>query len=282
MEILVRTGGRLIAFFAITFGITWGLAAAIVLWPPAQAVFGEASLANPLVFVAVYAPSIAAIIVCTATEGRVAVRELLARLFRWRVGVRWYAIVLLGIPALSLGARAIAGAVTGSPPTIHLPFWPGLPAAVLTAVFLDPGPLGEELGWRGYALPRLMVGRSALSAAIILGVIWGVWHLPAFFLSGMPQSGLSLPLFLIGSVELSILMAWVFNRTGGSVMLTILIHLMFNVTGPLAGGATLARISIALLTLVTAIVIVLEGPQDLSRAGRVSLALYDGREPQAA
>jgi len=218
-----------------------------------------------LVFVAVYAPNIAAIVVSAGTEGVAGVRELLSRLFRWRVGIWWYVVVLVGIPALSLCARVLAAALIGGPIAIHFPSARGLLLAILGAVFLDPGPLGEELGWRGYALPRLMVGRSALSAAVILGLIWGAWHLPAFLLPGMPQSRIAIVPFMIGSVAVSILMTWVYNSTGGSVLLTILMHLMFNVSTGGVTDAFLRLISTVIVSAAAIIVVAVEGPQDLSR-----------------
>jgi len=170
---------------------------------------------------------------------------------------------MLGIPALSLCARVVAATRTGGPIGSRLPSEQGLLPAILGAVFLDPGPLGEELGWRGYALPRLMVGRSALSAAVILGLIWGAWHLPAFFMSGMPQSRIAIVPFMIGSVAVSILMTWVYNSTGGSVLMTILMHLMFNVSTGQA-DAFLRLISIVSVSATAIIIVAVEGPWDLS------------------
>src|SRR5262249_40361049 len=95
----------------------------------------------------------------------------------------------------------------------------------------DTGPLGEEFGWRGFALPRLLHRRSPLSAALILGVIWWAWHLPTFFIQTLSQSQLSIPLFLVNSIALSILMTGLYIRTRGDLLLMILVHLMANYCG---------------------------------------------------
>lgn len=231
----------LLGFFCLTFGLTWGLGACFALFPnQLTAVFGKVSISSPLFILAVYAPSISAIIVTGLIDGAAGVHRLLARMVQWRNGLRWYLAILLGLPALSAIARLSSAALTGTPlvyehwyqlfllgPTGHdivtsLASTSGRHFAVvgviLASFVLDPGPLGEELGWRGFALPQLLEGRSALSAGLILGVVWGVWHLPAFVIVGTPQSHLSLPAFMLGIVALSVLMTWVFNGTRGSVL----------------------------------------------------------------
>jgi Type II CAAX prenyl endopeptidase Rce1-like len=114
----------------------------------------------------------------------------------------------------------------------------------------DPGPLGEELGWRGFALPELLKNRSPWLAGLMLGVIWGIWHLPAFFVAGFTQSSISIPVFMISIVALSTLMAWVFKGTHGSLLLAVLGHAMFNLcmdlgTMPLASAVMLVMAALA-------------------------------------
>jgi membrane protease YdiL (CAAX protease family) len=116
------------------------------------------------------------------------------------------------------------------------------------------GPLGEELGWRGYALPRLLQRFSPLAASLILGVIWGVWHLPSFFVSSLVQSSLAIPVFLFGALCMSILATWLYLHTGGSVLITVLFHLAFNASlsafGASFAGLTTAMAACALLAVV--------------------------------
>src|SRR5262245_49328835 len=187
----------LLSFFVLTFAITWGLGACFALFPDRLvALFGPISNTNPLFYVAVYAPSLSALIVTAYADGIGGLRQLLSRLLRWRVSILWYFIVLLGMPALMVGSAVLTAWFSGE----HFDFTKGHKELALYFVLLslvrDPGPLGEELGWRGFALPRLLQRHSALTASLILGLIWGIWHLPAFFLSGLPQNQLSLPAFL--------------------------------------------------------------------------------------
>ncbi len=254
----------LLAFFVLTFAITWGLGACFALFPAQlKAVFGEITPANPLFFVAVYAPSISALVVTAYTAGAAGVRDLLARLCRWRVGLRWYLTVFLGIPALSLAAAALEAWLSGKslefgPGHWHMALYP-----LLIGLVADPGPLGEELGWRGFALPRLLAGRSALSAALILGLVWALWHLPAFFFSGLQQSRFSIVPFMVCPIALSVLMTWVYQNTGGSVLLSVLIHWLINAQ-PVPPGPAMAGV----LTAAALVVVALSGPARLARAPR--------------
>jgi membrane protease YdiL (CAAX protease family) len=103
-------------------------------------------------------------------------------------------------------------------------------------VGLFTGGLDEELRWRGYALPRLQQRYGALAASLLLGVIWAGWHLPNWFLPDSNQAATSFPIFVVGAVALSIILAWLYNSTGGSLLLVILAHTIFDVaiTGPWA------------------------------------------------
>jgi membrane protease YdiL (CAAX protease family) len=97
--------------------------------------------------------------------------------------------------------------------------------------------VGEELGWRGYALPLLLEKRSAGTASLILGLIWGIWHLPTFVIPGTPQYGLPFAAFVLLTIEYSILMTWVFLHTRGSVLIATLFHGAINLSqGFFLGG----------------------------------------------
>lgn len=241
--------GSTIPFFLITFGITWGLGAFAIFLPTQfQALFGEMTGSHPLYILAVAAPTIAATILTLAREGWPGLRALYGRLLRWRFGLRWYALVLVGIPALGwLTAR-----VAGPEPKFDL----STPALVFTLLFylLITGPLGEELGWRGYALPRLLDRFNPFAASLILGAIWGVWHLPSFYLSSMVQSDLSLPIFLFAALCLSILATWLFQHTGGSVLIVVLLHYTVNFSYSVLGAPqpafTLVMLGLAVLVVV--------------------------------
>ena len=191
---------------------------------------------------------------------------------RWRVGLRWYAAALL-IPAGITVAAAVLNVVLGAqaPSSAELGSWTGLLVTFL-AVLLIPGLGGawEEPGWRGFALPRLQAGRSALFASLILGVLIAGWHLPLMFVGQVHYSDI---VTIMGAV---IIFNWVFNNANGSVLIIMLMHAMNNTIsgsfiGPMFSGADSVRQSwlVAALWCAAAIVVVIVyGPQHLSRKHR--------------
>jgi hypothetical protein len=213
----------LILFFIFTYAITWGIGAFAIFLPAQfQAVFGDLTGYNPVAFVAVAAPTISATILALAQEGRSGLGTLYAHLFHWRVGIQWYGLILAGIPL----AGWLTTLVIKPEPKVDL----STPALIISALIylLIFGPLIEEPGWRGYALPRLLKRFSPFVSGLVLGAIWGVWHLPSFFISTLVQSGLSLPIFLVMGLCTSILMTWIFQHTGGSILIAILFHYAIN------------------------------------------------------
>jgi membrane protease YdiL (CAAX protease family) len=181
----------------------------------------------------VLGPTLCAIIMTGATEGGVGVRRLLRRIVLWRVGLRWYLFVLLGIPAIMLlptivlpGALAsFEAAALQSVLTYYLPFF------ILLIVL--GGPLFEEIGWRGFALPRLQRLVGPLVGSLILGILWGLWHLPLFLVSSWDTphgSVLDIVLFVIFAIATTVVFTWVFNNTKGSLLLAILAHGSINMS----------------------------------------------------
>jgi membrane protease YdiL (CAAX protease family) len=227
---------ELLLFFASTFGVTWGIGALVLLIPDRVAsLFGEFSTTSPLYFLAVYAPSLVALVLSVTRQGWRRGGELLAKLRPRKANVGYYVAVLLGWPVLNSLALLLQGAITVKPtPSPAFSHWYLAPVSLLVALVVDAGPLGEELGWRGYALPRLLSGRlSALAAALVLGVVWGVWHLPAFFVAGTVQHDNQLGIFwlILGTTLSSVIMTWLYRRTGGDVLASgLLVHLMNNMT----------------------------------------------------
>lgn len=242
-------GPSLLAFFLLTFAITWGLALLIVLFPrPFELLFGQLSPSNPVFILAVAGPTIAATMLTFARDGWSGLRVLYARLTQWRFGIQWYALLLVGIPLLGY----LVSWVTGAERKYDLSTPALLFALLLNELIL--GPLGEELGWRGFALLRLLQRFSPFVASLILGAVWGVWHLPAFFLSGLPQTNLALPVFLFGTLCLAILATWIFLHTGGSVLSMVLFHFTVNCSldvfgAPLPAFTVVMAVSAALVLL---------------------------------
>jgi membrane protease YdiL (CAAX protease family) len=190
-------------------------------------------------------PALAALGVTAYESGGAGLRTLLAQLLRWRVRPIWYAVALGGPLLLTLAIVVLYLATGGVlPASVPLP----LPLPLLLLLFfvyvgLFRGGLDEELGWRGYALPRLQARYGALTASLILGMFWACWHLPSWFLPDSTQAGLSFPVFLVSVVATSIMFTWLYNSTGGSLLLIILLHTIFDIctTGPWAGALMAAH-----------------------------------------
>lgn len=185
-----------------------------------------------LPFALVLIPMLVAVSLAAITEGKAGVKALLGKVTTWRVGPQWYAVVL-GLPVL------IALAVVGSDVLLGAPANDlfgklTLDSLLIAAVVLLPALL-EELGWRGYALPKLLKTQSALSASLIIGLFWTVCHLP-LYLPGQMYSGVALWPLPICIVAMSVLLTWVSINTEGSVLMVTLLHAALNAVTPLTWG----------------------------------------------
>lgn len=176
----------------------------------------------------VFGPSIAGVIIIAATSGKPGLQDLGKRALRWRVGLLWWAVALFIsglILVASLGIEMILG---GQLPSFAFFKQAWYLAPVFFLLTIVGGPLGEEFGWRGFALPHLQRRWNPLLASIIIGVVWGLWHLPLFFQPGSLhfQLGIQLlPVFVIGEIVLATLITWVYNKTGGSLLVGgIILH----------------------------------------------------------
>ena len=228
----------LFVFLALTFGITWSIAAAVIFAPDRfSAVFGAFNTRAPMFYLAVWAPNIAALAVTLLISGWSGITDLFARLIRWRVRP-WVWIAALGFfPVLMLIAELIGLALGDPLPTTAN--WTALAAGMVTLPLLALGPLGEELGWRGFLLPRLLDRVQPLTAALILGPVWMAWHLPAFFLSGMPQSNMSLFIFVASGVSLNVFITWLFLNARHSILIAgIIPHAIANAWAESMGSIT--------------------------------------------
>jgi hypothetical protein len=193
-------------------------------------VFGQLTGQHPLFFLAVWAPAIAAFIVVVYHSGVAGLARFLSRFLRWRCSPWWYAFLIVGIPVVFIAGAAMRGTLLPDP----FPF--GTVSSMLIALGLAAikGPM-EEFGWRGVALPLLQRKLAPLWAGLVLGVIWGLWHLPAFMLSGTQQSQWAVAPFFVGCIALSVIVTPLFNASRGSILLTAFFH--FTVMNPVLPAA---------------------------------------------
>jgi len=181
--------------------------------------------AGKQILIGTFAPSILAIWLTARFEGRTCLNVLFGRIFRWRVSPWWNVFAVGYIPAIKLAVALVLRAVTGTWPQFgHTP-WYLIPVAILIST---PFQAGEEIGWRGYALPRLADRFGLAWASVVLGVIWACWHLPQFFIRETDTYGQSFLIFLLQVTALSVAMAWLYARTKGSLLLVMFMHATVN------------------------------------------------------
>jgi len=217
----------LLPFTLITFAVSWGILGLYIFFPEtASGWLGEITGKNPAFVLAVWAPAFAAFAVVLYFGGIQGARAFLSRLGLWRCPAGWVGFLLLGIPLVFAAGAAVKGTLL----TVPLPF-DSLGAALGAMVFmLFLGPV-EEFGWRGVALPILQRHMAPLWAGLIVGAVWGMWHLPAFYLSGTVQNGWGFAPFFLGNVCLSLIVTPLFNASRGSILVPALFH--FQVNNPL-------------------------------------------------
>jgi membrane protease YdiL (CAAX protease family) len=211
----MTTGPRRTApFFLLAFAVTWGLQVPGVL-AQRGLLPGEPAVYLPLAGLGLFGPLVAAVVLTRREGGAAALRGLGARLLRYRVSLKWYlaALVLPGaLLSLALWLLSLAGR---HGPIAYLPSAGGVVFAVVVSVV-------EEVGWRGYALPRLTERFGAVGASAIIGVAWYLWHLPMFAAQGVPPNlFLVMLLYFVGA---SLFMTWLYERSGGSLLLMVVAH----------------------------------------------------------
>lgn len=247
---------QLIIFFALTFAMAWPLQAAFV--TRGGGLTQQAMLLVVLSLVS-WTPAVAALIVLILTRDREERRAIGRRITMWRVGGRWYGY------ALSLPPLVWLVTITAARPFgVHLAFQPAF-LAILPGILVSN--FGEEVGWRGFALSHLLRRTNALYAALGLGLIWGVWHL------GPPTVWSSLGAGLIATqvgtlTALSVILAWIFVNTGGSLVLATLLHAAFDTSAfafPAAASSGTIRIILTLVLCLAAVGLTARDGVKLSR-----------------
>jgi membrane protease YdiL (CAAX protease family) len=221
----------LILYFFITYLITWTIWVPIVAGAQGWMIW---NVPFALYYLGSFGPMLAAIIITALTEGSRGLRHLFSGLFKWRVGFGYFAFSVFGPFVLLVIARIASRLMTGVWPDLSLlgkaDYFPYLGIPAVMVLWLLTYGLGEELGWRGFALPHMQNKMSARTASVILAVFWALWHLPAFFFRDTYQALglLGFPLFLINMIFASIILTWLYNGTGGSLLMVIIFHALFD------------------------------------------------------
>lgn len=214
----------LLKFFVITYAVSWTCFIAAV---PLSANPRFATLRAVLVMLGTFAPGLVAVGLTARAEGSAGTRALLGRMFEWRVGVRWYVFALGYMAAIKLAVALVYRAVKGVWPRFGSEAWYVIIAAIVISTLFQSG---EEVGWRGYALPRLAARFGLGTSSVLLGVLWACWHLPIFFMPGADKQGQSFIVYVLQVTALSVAMAWLYVRTNGSLLLTMVMHSAVNQT----------------------------------------------------
>ena len=223
----------LVFYFIIAYAFTW-----LAAWLPfvlSEDGAGLLPYRSPLglygtiLLASFVGPSLSAFIMTGITEGREGVGRLLRQLVLWRMGFRWYLFALIGLPAIILLSviflPGVLASFKGLASVAPLPM-----LGLFVYIFFLGGPLGEEPGWRGFALPRLQRRYGPLVGSLILGPIWAFWHLPLFWAPvwNLPPTILNIVMFVLAATVFTVVMTWVFNNTKGSLFMAVLVHTSFD------------------------------------------------------
>ena len=229
-----------ISFFILAFAVSWSIEIPLALLHQ-----GILSAQIPMWFhyFASLGPLSAALIMSFLTEGDSGIRNLIARIFKWRVDIRYYTFVILVPVGLFAFACLLNRIITGNWPNVTLlgavDYLPYLTPLGALGLWLITFGLGEETGWRGFALPHLQKTRSATVATLILGLVWAFWHLPMFFYRDtyIQMGPVGFPMLALSLLCAAMIFTWLYNSTNGSVWIVIIFHAVFNwLTANEAGG----------------------------------------------
>lgn len=225
----------LLSFFLLTYIISWGIWTPIVVnyyRNPFPISFAETPLYLILLaFLGFFGPTFAALIMAGVEDGRKGIKRLFSGWKRWQIGIPWYLAILISQIVIELAATWLYITVYDVSPEITWHAWYGVFPMFLQAAILG-GAIAEETGWRGYALPRLMNTKNALTSSILIGLIWGVWHLPISLIPGanfpVPLNPVLFGIFILNATFISVVMTWLFNNSRGSILICYLYHALLN------------------------------------------------------
>jgi len=254
-----------VTYFALVYALSWAC------WIP-LAIAKPSASSVPFLAVAIVGngmPSLLGIALTALVSGKTGLAELFGRLGRVRQPLTWYAAALLLVPALQLAAAGIPALLGVATITIAFSSFTVLQSAA--------SGLDEELGWRGFALPRMQARRPAFTASLLLGALWGLWHLPLMIARGLPltTAGLiQLVFFILLVTAWAVLFTWVYNNTNGSLFLMVLMHTVLDIAALTIQASNWigSALWLALIWATVTLVVTKEGAARLSRSGHVAPA----------
>lgn len=235
----------LIAYFVFVFGIEWLLFFALSEYLP------------PMIALLIgsWLPNIIGVFITGTASGRKGLREMFSKIMLWRIHFKWYLIATI-LPILLTFLSIWLYELMGNVAPVYAP---GGQIPLILVISIFTGAMGEELGWRGTALPRLQARRNALTSSLVLGILWGLYHLPSFLMSGLPLEDAPLIPFMLCALGLTFLVTWSFNHTRGSLIIVFLYHFAFNfmlnATGVTNDPALLWILGVVSIVVASAIVI---------------------------
>lgn len=226
----------LLKYFLFTFLLSWIFFIGVVLLSggPSAESPGLTVLQSILVFLGVVSPSMVALLLLYRSGAREQLQKIFNKVFQWKVGIRWYLFATGYIVFIKLLVAGLHKMLTGLWPVFGPEPWYLMAGAILISTWVQAG---EEIGWRGFALPRLTEKFGLPLSAVLLGLIWAVWHLPLFFVPGASTYGQSFLLYTLQVTALSVTLGWLYWRSGGSLLLTMLMHAAVNNTKDIVPSA---------------------------------------------
>ena len=219
-------------FFAIAFAITWTAFILVAARVPVETASGTL-----LILLGAVSPGIAALSIIAWQDGRPGVRALLRRMLIVDVPGRYYAFAVFYLIAIKLTAALLHRVLLGGWPAFSVEALRLAPFAIVLSV---PVQAGEEIGWRGFALPRLAERLGLAGASLVLGVVWAGWHLPQFYIDGADSYHQSFVVWSVQVVAMSVAFAWLYARSGGSLLPVMLLHAAINNTKDVVPSALAA------------------------------------------
>ena len=243
-------------YFALAFAFTW-----LILSPGVAATVGLLNFAfegTVLTIVSGLGPLLAALVVTGAVEGKSGVRQIFGRLFARRAQAKWWAAALLIFAILFAISATLSWFISGTTPNARDGIYLNGGNSLIVILLLLFGSLGEEAGWRGFALPKLQEKHTPLKATFILTLFWWLWHLPTYWalplaMNAVAQYGFvaAFGIQFVVLLALSVFCTWVYNGSGGVVLLPVLLHASWNFwSGALGQEVALFLLPLLLLTAV--------------------------------